>query len=497
VVIVTLSDGTTEAESVTSSTANTLKLASPWGTTPSPGDAYVVSTKVGYTKTVLVDASKSWTPNQWAGDVVTVTLPDSSKETGLVAGNSANTMTMTAPWGTVPSAGNAYVVSALGYTTNTLVDTSKNWTPGQWAGDVVTVTLPDTSKETGTVASNTAHMLTMSSPWTTVPSAGDAYVVSSIGYTTSALVDTTKSWGTNVWNGAVVSVTLVSGSGAPVSYTSTSLTDTSRAWIPNQWAGTTVQVTLGDGTQETDTVTTNSATTLTLSSAWGTTPSAGNLYAITETGTVAGNTSHTLTMSAPWTTIPASGSPYSVVAAVVLYLACPTSAPFWSCDPAGQSGGSVSTSGSGTFAVTAAVTGPYAGIALFTDPYLIDPSGGYVVSVAGNGGSFGGTVYAPRGTVSISGGGSTGSGVNVGGRVIVQDLLISGNSASILTFTGPAPAIGAVFCYYYTDSLSGIQPSGGSQAGDVRFESACSSAGLNGQGITTPSSIINFDYGGP
>jgi hypothetical protein len=200
-------------------------------------------------------------------------------------------------------------------------------------------------------------------------------------------------------------------------------------------------------------------------------------------------------MTSAWATLPPLGSQYSILAAVVIYLACPTSAPYWSCATAGQSGGSVNTSGQGNFAVTAAASGTYGGIALFTDPNLIDPSGSQVVSVAGNGGSFGGTIYAPRGTLSISGGGLSGAGVTVSGRVIVRAIAISGNSAAVLTFSGPAPASAIAYCYYYNDTLSGLEANGTALAGDVRFETGCNSAGLNSQGSTSPTSIINFAYG--
>jgi hypothetical protein len=494
VVSATLSNNSIVTGTVASNTAHILTMNSNWSTTPSAGNGYVVS-KLGYTSNTLVDLSKSWTANQWVGDVVTVTLPNNSTVTGTVASNTANTLTMTSAWSTLPTAGNAYVVSTIGYTATTIVDTSKTWAAGLWNGAQVMVTLSNNSTETATVTASTAHTLTISTPWTTTPSAGNAYVVSTIGYTLSTLVDTAKSWIANAWSGAVVTVTLNSGNGGTVSYGSTTLTDTAKNWTSNQWAGRTASVTLADGSQQTDTIASNTAHTLTMTSAWGATPGAGNPYAITETGTVASNSATTLTMTSAWGTLPPLGSQYSVLAAVVIYLACPTSAPYWSCATGGQSGGYVSTSGQGSFAVTSAASGMYGGIALFTDPNLIDPSGSQVVSVAGNGGSFGGTIYAPRGTLSISGGGSSGSGVTVSGRVIVKAIAISGNTAAVLTFSGPAPASSTPYCYYYNDSLTGFEANGSTRAGDVRFESGCNSAGLNSQGSTSPTSIINFAYG--
>jgi hypothetical protein len=83
----------------------------------------------------------------------------------------------------------------------------------------------------------------------------------------------------------------------------------------------------------------------------------------------------------------------------------------------------------------------------------------------------------------------------VSGRVIVRAIAISGNSAAVLTFSGPAPASTTAYCYYYNDTLSGSEANGSTLAGDVRFETGCNSAGLNSQGSTSPTSIITFAYG--
>jgi hypothetical protein len=316
------------------------------------------------------------------------------------------------------------------------VDVTKAWATNQWAGAVVTVTLSNNSTVTDTVASNTGKTLTMSSPWAVTPSAGNAYTV---------LLTT-------------------------VSYTSNTLTDTSKNWITNQWVGAIVTVTLSNGSTETDTVASNTATKLTMSSAWPT-----------------------------WPTAPVAGDQYSLVAPVVIYLGCPTSGPYWSCATAGQSGGYVATSGSGTFAIAAFPSGPYAGTVLFTDPNLIDPSGGSVLSVSGNGGVsvFGGTVYSARGSMSISGGGSTGTGVSISGRLIVRALTVgaNGNGNSQLIFAGSGPSPSTSTCFYYTASLAGTEANGSLINAHVRFETGCNSAGLSGSGLSSRTSIISFAYG--
>ncbi len=435
VVTVVPSGGTQETGIVKSNTASTLTMNAAWGTTPSPGDGYVIA-RIGYTATTLVDRSKTWTANQWVGDVVVVTLAGGAQEIDFVASNTATKLTMTSPWSTTPAGGDAYSVSVIGYTSNTLVDASKAWATNQWAGAVVTVTLSNNSTETATIATNTANTITMTAPWTITPSPGNAYVLLKI----------------------------------PVTYTPTSLVDTSKTWITNQWAGAIVTVTLSNGSTETD--------------------------------SVASNDSDTLTMSRRWATLPAPGNQYSVVAPVVVYLACPTSAPYWSCAAAGQSGGSVSTSGSGTLAIAGAPSEPYAGTVLFTDPNLIDPPGGHVVSVSGNGNvlsrvsAFGGTVYMPRGSMSISGGSGTGRGAIISGRLVIRALDIAtdpGNPG--LTFSGPGPASSSSTCLYFTDSLAGTEANGSTIKAHVRFETGCGSAGLTGSGQSARTSIISFAYG--
>jgi hypothetical protein len=481
---------------VATNTYTQLTLSSSWAPNqPTTGKPYTLST-ISYTATTLSDLSKNWIPGQWIGYAVTVTS-GGSPETGVVATNTTNMLTMKAAWA-VPHSGatDPYAISTVAYGVSTVVDTNKNWSTNQWAGDVVSVSPSSTNvPETDTVNSNTATTLIMNSNWGTPPSSGDAYVVARTGYTATTLVDPFKSWATNAWAGAGVTVTLsnsavVTGTVASntastltlqmpwttlpsggnafvvssITYTSTTVKDVSKSWPVNQWTGSIVTVTLSNNA--------------------------------TESATVASNTSNTLVITAPWLTIPDPGNSYAVNTAVVLYLACPTSPPYWSCGVGGQSGGTISVTGKGTFGLTAATSGPYAGIAVFTDPNLIDPSGGNVLNIAGNGGTFGGTIYAPRGSAILTGGGSSGTGVSVAGRMIMRAINITGNGSSVLSFTGSVPSSTVTACYYYNDNLTGTEVAGGSSSlnGDVQFETTCDSGGLNGQGATASTSIISFDY---
>jgi hypothetical protein len=64
---------------------------------------------VTYGATTLTDASQNWTVNQWLGDTVSA-----GGGTGIVGGNTATTLTLTAAWGGgQPADGTAYAVNPL------------------------------------------------------------------------------------------------------------------------------------------------------------------------------------------------------------------------------------------------------------------------------------------------------------------------------------------------------------------------------------------------
>ena len=77
---------------------------------------------------------------------------------------------------------------------------------------------------------------------------------------------------------------------------------------------------------------------------------------------------------------------------VKIYLTCPTltgSGPnqHWACN-SGEAGGTFNVSGNGSFALTAPASGTYAGISLFSDANLSDPSDGNAARCRGSGGTF-------------------------------------------------------------------------------------------------------------
>lgn len=67
------------------------------------------------------------------------------------------------------------------------------------------------------------------------------------------------------------------------------LDDTGRGWTVNQWTNATVEITSGTGAGQTRTVSSNTGTQLTVSSAWATAPDAISFYSLTLTATTPGS----------------------------------------------------------------------------------------------------------------------------------------------------------------------------------------------------------------
>ena len=136
---------------------------------------------------VLVDAAKNWTTNQWAGYIVYMntnqTTPGTATNTVQafrIASNTSNTLTFQAA-GTAPVNGvSRYVIStapAIGaidsglatgtQSTTTIQDTSKNWVVNIFAGRRVRFTSGTGMNQEATISSNTSNTLTFSSAVTT------------------------------------------------------------------------------------------------------------------------------------------------------------------------------------------------------------------------------------------------------------------------------------------------------------------------------------------
>lgn len=175
---------TMQARVITSNTATTITLAT--ATTFTNGTSrYSVQEKstfgravqypiieqgnTGYatsgSTTTLVDSSKTWIPNQWAGyrfKVLSGTGFDGGEV--VITSNSTTTLTYSAT-GFTPDATSKYIIFdvfgvATGGSTTTIVDTTKNWAVNQWAGKRVRIMAGTGSSIEAVIASNTATTLT-------------------------------------------------------------------------------------------------------------------------------------------------------------------------------------------------------------------------------------------------------------------------------------------------------------------------------------------------
>jgi len=230
--------------------------------------------------TLLVDSTKNWAVNQFAGMILTYTTGAAALQTGTatnvqiqITSNTATTITFSA--NTIPVNGtsrysivdvksfgadvtinaqtdatNNYGTASSGSTT-TLVDSSKSWITNQWS----TTTSRRLQIIAGTgagallaITSNTATTLTFSTQSFTPDATTQYRILDSFGYCTAT------------------------GS-------TTTLTDANQVWVVNAWAGQAVKFTSGSGSGQQAIITSNTATVLTFG-AVVTAPTATTTYSI-------------------------------------------------------------------------------------------------------------------------------------------------------------------------------------------------------------------------
>lgn len=197
-------------------------------------------------------------------------------------------------------AGTATAGSSTTLTTNLTI-------PGSLAGYVVRITGGTGVGQERTITSNTYganSVLTFSSAWTTAPSATSTYTIFSgrfwvfIGNNASSQGFRYYDVATNTWSAALSTTNIplsfatdgklratpgMNGpqiTGTATSATSTTLVNSAKAWTTNQFANFQVRITGGTGVGQVRTIASNTGTTLTVSSAWTTTPDATSTYVI-------------------------------------------------------------------------------------------------------------------------------------------------------------------------------------------------------------------------
>jgi len=398
---VAITDGAMDGQvrQIASNTAGVITVSRAWDPVTD------TATAITATASTVTDSTKTWEADTWIGAEVEVIAGPGTGQTRDITDNTGDTLTVTPDWTTQPYATDGGTAEAGGL--NTLTDNDKSWTAGQWTGGGIEITAGTGSGQKRDIASNTDKTITTTANWTTTPDATSVYSISrgaeirvrlkhpnktseyevtnrglwrgmhfegdeDSGISTSSeaaadvLVDSTKTWAADQYNGGVVMVyrgspaTLVHFSvvsdtlpekddnGDSTGATNTTIVDSAQAWAADEWEGAEVEITDGLGKGQKRQVTGNTGTTLTVTPAWTTNPfmddsgtaESGGATTLTDNdaawqadqwsgakveitgGTGAGqeadvtaNTATTLTVSAAWTTQPDATSVYTVTLA--------------------------------------------------------------------------------------------------------------------------------------------------------------------------------------
>jgi hypothetical protein len=193
---------------------------------------------------------------------------------------------------TRPTVGNL----VLGYTTESgtstgsndathLYDTGRAWAVNAKVGGQVVIAQGTGAGQTRTILANTATGVTVAPAWGTTPDATSTY-------------------------------TLTRGGTSTGSNTASTLHDTTQGWTTNALVGWRLWLTGGRGADQTAVISSNTATILTLATAWIVTPDATTTYTLAEQGTSTGsNTGTTLhDTTRAWPTTSRKGGTVAITA---------------------------------------------------------------------------------------------------------------------------------------------------------------------------------------
>jgi hypothetical protein len=308
-VALTSGTGATQTRTVISNTATALTVAA-WATTPVAASTVysligTAGTATGVqSSTTLQDTSKTWTVNQYAGAQITLTGGTGAPQTRIIASNTADTLTVSSAWTTTPVSGSTTYSVAYNVPEGVITAKVHNSTLGASVGPRITLgeldgcriydldrTMLGTVGNGGVTGSiSSSYMGSVVNQYrqfsgTGIPASqyqlgsalsGTRYKFDSTSYTTIAFNRSSTT-------GVLTARTLNSptDSGTATAGAATTLTDTSKVWTTNRWSGGTITLTGGTGSGQTRTISSNTATAITVSPAWTTNPAAGTTYTVT------------------------------------------------------------------------------------------------------------------------------------------------------------------------------------------------------------------------
>lgn len=186
---------------------------------------------------------------------------------------------------------------ASGGSTTTLEDVSASWTVNRWAGCWCKLFVgPGAGGKTNYayITSNTATALTLGTSLDEACSAGTEYSIVGSDYWSEATGHGITTGITDVLSVNYIAYfclgdgydmkharrASLNDSGTATAGGASTLTDSGKAWSSNYWAGGHIIITSGTGSGQTRKVASNTATEITVSSAWATQPDATSAYTV-------------------------------------------------------------------------------------------------------------------------------------------------------------------------------------------------------------------------
>ena len=143
----------------------------------------------GGTGLTLIDATKNWPVNKWAGEYMRITSGTGEDEVRLIVSNTSNTLTWatgspaTSPAAISPDVTSYYQIEgfdggqASSGGASTITDSSKNWAVNRWKNYAVKIVAGAGKGQIIPIASNTATALTVLWPWTVQPDSSTWYSI--------------------------------------------------------------------------------------------------------------------------------------------------------------------------------------------------------------------------------------------------------------------------------------------------------------------------------
>lgn len=170
---------------------------------------------------------------------------------------------------------------ATGGTGTTLVNTRKDWAVDVWKYALIEITSGTCAGDVRVVSSNTSDTITVSAAFSSTPDTTSTYKI-------FALSESVIQNPSEIYSPIVTAVETSGGvldSGTATAGAASTLTDTSKNWDTDIWQYAVLSITGGTGEGQTREIASNTATVITVTNAFTTTPDSTSTYKITTNNT--------------------------------------------------------------------------------------------------------------------------------------------------------------------------------------------------------------------